>query len=79
MLQFAAVTRLQRILLAVPLAVGFTLGANADSLDGYPLLRESFDPGLQAAVTTTIKNLGLRPAVRRHQLAIALVDISDPY
>ena len=79
MLQSAAVSRLLRILIGMPLVLGVALTAHADSLDGYPLLRESFDPGLQAAVTDTIENLGLGSAIRRHQLAISLVDISDPY
>jgi beta-lactamase class A len=50
----------------------------ADGLDGQPLLRESFDPDLQAAVEKRIDELGLTGATRRQDLCLALVDISDP-
>ncbi len=79
MLQFVAVTRLLRNLLVLPLVVGLSLGAQADSLDGFPQLRESFDPALQQSLRDTVERLGLGSAVRRRQLAISLVDISDRY
>ena len=49
----------------------------ADSLDGVPLLRESFDPGLQAKLERTLRSLGLGPSVDQGKLAVALVDITD--
>lgn len=52
--------------------------AHADSLDGTPLLRESFDPGLQDALSARLRALGLDGAVRRKELAVALVDMSRP-
>ena len=56
------------------LAAGAAL---ADGGDRYPPLRESFDPGLQEDLDRTITSLGLGAAVRRGELAVALVDISD--
>ena len=50
----------------------------ADGLDGTPLLRESFDPGLQAKLDRTLDRLGLQPAVEAGNLAVALVDVTDP-
>jgi beta-lactamase class A len=49
----------------------------ADGYDDTPSLRESFDPGLQAELEATIARLGLAGATRAHQLAVALVDITD--
>ena len=50
----------------------------ADGLDGAPLLRESFDPGLQQGLERTLKKLGLQPAIDDGRLAVALVDVTDP-
>lgn len=50
----------------------------ADSLDGFPLLRESFDPRLQAKLERTLHSLELWPAVEQGKLAVALADITDP-
>lgn len=50
----------------------------ADGFDGPPSLRESFDPELQAAVEKRIDDMGLGDATERHDLCLALVDISDP-
>ncbi len=72
--------RLQTTILwvgAVILSVSAWAPVRADSLDGYPLLRESFDPGLQGRLEQSLANLGLGRAVVDKQLAVALVDISD--
>ena len=53
-------------------------GGHADSLDGYPGLRESYDPELQTQLESTLRTLNLDAAVERKELAVALVDISDP-
>lgn len=69
--------RIQSFVVAV-LAVLLTVSAAvADSLDGYPLLRESFDPGLQEELEGALRSLALDKAVAEHRLAVALVDISD--
>ena len=43
-----------------------------------PPLRESQDPRLQAQLESRIKHLKLDAPVRRGQLAVALVDVTDP-
>ena len=58
--------RLQTTILwvgAVILGVSAWAPLRADSLDGYPLLRESFDPGLQGRLEQSLANLGLGRAV----------------
>jgi beta-lactamase class A len=50
----------------------------ADGFDDAPELRESYDPTLQAALEQRIDAMGLRDAVRRQDLCVAVVDISDP-
>jgi beta-lactamase class A len=65
------------LLFAVLWAVLGAAPAAADSLDGAPSLRESYDPGLQARLERTLDSLGLRPAVDQGKLAVALVDITD--
>jgi beta-lactamase class A len=49
----------------------------AESLDGVPPLRESFDPRLQEKLEKTLRSLELWPAVENGKLAVALVDIVD--
>ena len=49
----------------------------ADGLDGFPTLWESHDPGLQQQLEKTLADLGLDSAVKRKQLAVTLVDITD--
>jgi len=44
----------------------------------YPPLRESHDPELQAQLEKTIAKLGMRSAVKKKTLAVALVDVTDP-
>jgi len=57
--------------------VGFCV--HADGFDDTPLLRESFDPDLQRGLVSTLTRLGLASAIPRRQLAVALVDITDPH
>ncbi len=73
---------LHRIILALQIyAFMAILGAApvfADSLDDVPLLRESYDPGLQARLEPRLEALGRARAVAERRLAVALVDITDP-
>lgn len=59
----------------IVLILGFTLGAAAEPV--YPALRHSVDPGLQSGLERTLTRLGLMRAVRRKQLSVALVDITQ--
>lgn len=66
------------LLLLLP-AVGVAQGpAVSASPVAWPELPRSSDPQLQQGLEATLDKLGLREAVSRHELAIALVDISDP-
>ncbi len=69
---------IQRLIIAAQLLLFAAFPAFADSLDGYPFLRESFDPGLQERLERTLDRLGLSQAVADRKLAVALVDITDP-
>ena len=69
---------IHRLIIALQVLLLSALPAFADSLDGYPSLRESFDPGLQDKLELTLDRLGLSKAVDQGRLAVALVDISDP-
>ena len=69
--------RLHLITTATLLAISSLLTVRADSLDGYPLLRESYDPGLQRQLEVTLSALGLSDAVTQKQLTVSLVDITD--
>lgn len=42
-----------------------------------PSLRDSYDPALQRGLVATLERLGLRDAVQRRDLAVALVDVTD--
>lgn len=53
--------------------------ASADSFDGSPLLRESYDPALQDVLDSRLKALGLQGALARKELAVALVDLNSPH
>lgn len=71
-----AVTRLKRFMLVGVLCALVCAGAHADSSDDPPELWEAYDPGLQAALESTLARLGLADAVRDRRLAVALVDIT---
>ncbi|TDJ61090.1 MAG: serine hydrolase [Proteobacteria bacterium] len=64
----------------IAIAFGLLVGGlvSADGLDDQPLLRESFDADLQAAVENRIAGLGLTGATERRDLCLTLVDITDP-
>ena len=68
---------LSRSIIAFLVVVCTAFPAWADSLDGYPLLRESYDPGLQEGLERSLKALGLSKAVAKGRLAVSLVDITD--
>ena len=70
--------RLYLITTATLLAISSLVCVHADSLGGYPLLRESFDPGLQHRLEQTLTELGMSEAVKRKQLTVSLVDITNP-
>lgn len=74
----SALMGLHRIILAVQVYF-FVLAAPAfaDSLDGFPLLRESYDPGLQEKLEATLDRLRLSSYVTQGKLSVVLVDISD--
>jgi beta-lactamase class A len=59
------------------LTLAVTKPVFADGLGGFPTLRESHDPGLQRQLEKTLSQLGLDEAVRRKQLSVTLVDITD--
>ena len=68
-----------RLLMVVGLALGFSLAVQAVTPNPLvPPLRATQDPGLQAKLESRIRHLKLEAAVRRGQLAIALVDVTDP-
>lgn len=52
--------------------------ATADARPAYPSLRDHFDPALQHELEWTLAHSGLAGAVKRKQLGLALVDITDP-
>lgn len=69
--------RLHHITTATLLAISTLIPVHADSLDGYPSLRESFDPGLQGRLELTLEQLGLTGAIARKELTVSLVDVTD--
>jgi beta-lactamase class A len=66
-----------RFILITQLALFAVFGAQADSLDGYPDLRERYDYHFQKQVESSLYQLGLRDAIQDKRLAVALVDITD--
>lgn len=61
------------------LALGISLSAQtALAADPFPALRTAANPGLQAHLESRIERLKLDAPVRRGELAIALVDVTDP-
>ncbi len=61
------------------LALGLALGS-ATALAGQeiPRLLDSADSDLQRALTQELNNLGLAKAISRRQLAVSVVDLSEP-
>ena len=70
---------MSRLLIVTGLILGFSLAVQAVTPSIVcPPLRESQDPRLQAQLESRIKHLKLDAPVRRGQLAVALVDVTDP-
>ncbi|MCB1787033.1 MAG: serine hydrolase [Chromatiaceae bacterium] len=68
-----------RLLTLISLFLGLSVSLFAEnSTTPYPALRHSLDSRLQAQLESRIKHLKLDDAVRRGQLAISLVDVTDP-
>jgi len=65
------------IVLGVALSVSFAAHA-ANPGNHYPTLRTAQDSRLQAHLESRIKHLKLEAPVRRGELAISLVDVTDP-
>ena len=70
---------MSRLLIVAGLIIGFSFAVQAVTPSPVcPPLRESQDPRLQAQLESRIKHLKLDAPVRRGQLAVALVDVTDP-
>jgi beta-lactamase class A len=70
---------LSRLLNVVGLSLGIVLSVQAASPQhAFPSLREAKSPTLQAQLEKRLKRLNLDAAVRRGDLAVALVDVTDP-
>ena len=67
-----------RLLIILSLALVLSHNASAaDPTNPYPNLRQSRDARLQAVLESRIKQLKLDGAVRRGELAVSLVDVTD--
>ena len=70
---------LSDILKAVGLTLGIILSFQAVSAQNtYPVLREASNAALQVQLEKRLKRLNLDAAVRSGDLAVALVDVTDP-
>ena len=70
---------MSRLLIVAGLILGFSFAVQAVTPGLVcPPLRESQDPRLQAQLESRIEHLKLDAPVRRGQLAVALVDVTDP-
>ena len=67
---------LYNILTSIALLVSF--GVSVVGASPYPKLRQRFDAKLQRNLERSLVQLGLSRAVRRKQLSVALVDITEP-
>lgn len=75
MIQFTSLRLTTVSLLAV--ALMSSLPSSAESVEPYPSLWDSFDAELQQGLEIALDDLGLRSAVDRKQLSVALVDATD--
>lgn len=66
--------RLIATITSITLFVAFPTFSGANS---YPSLHKSFDARLQARLVRSLKRLGLVEAVKRKELCLALVDVTD--
>ncbi len=72
--------KMARLLILVSLALSFSFNVFADTSNRpFPTLRNAQDSDLQAELESRIKDLDLDTAVRRGELAVSLVDITDPH
>lgn len=70
---------LSRLLKVVGLSLGLVVSVQAASPQyAFPSLREAKSPALQVQLEKRLKRLNLDGAVRRGDLAVALVDVTDP-
>lgn len=70
---------LSRLLKVVGLSLGLVVSVQAASpQSAFPSLREAKSPALQIQLEKRLKRLNLDGAVRRGDLAVALVDVTDP-
>jgi len=60
------------------LAGAASLAGAAGQDSPYPALRQSADPKLQRLLEQRLSDLGLERAAAKHELSVALVDITDP-
>lgn len=67
-----------RLLLVMGLTLGLLAAVHAASSQQVPPLREAWNADLQQQLETRLKRLNLDSAVRNGQLAVTLVDITDP-
>lgn len=68
-----------RLIVVVGLLLGLTISAQAVNAEQhFPRLRDAQDAALQRQLEQRIKRLNLDGPVRKGQLAIALVDVTDP-
>jgi beta-lactamase class A len=70
--------RITLIGLLVAVLVGAVHGVGVSGERAYPRLRDSFDPVLQKGLERSIRKLKLTNAVKRQQLGVSLVDVTDP-
>jgi beta-lactamase class A len=61
----------------ITIAVSFSSTAAPVASPQYPSLRNHLDPALQKELEWTLAHTGLADAVRRRQMGLALVDITD--
>jgi beta-lactamase class A len=59
------------------LVFSIVVGGSAQARGDYPTLADSTDTRLQSRLKQKLVKLGLNKAVARHQLSVALVDITD--
>ncbi len=70
---------LLRLLKVVGLSLGLVVAVQAASpQSAFPSLRDAKSPALQKQLEKRLKRLNLDGAVRRGDLAVALVDVTDP-
>lgn len=70
---------LSRLLKVIGLSLGLVVSVQAASpQSAFPSLREAKSPALQIQLEKRLKRLNLDGAVRRGDLAVALVDVTDP-